>query len=68
MAKTVEGRSAGQRSRPSEVVARSTDAFEIALAASEIQTARILACIAFGSALPATMTDLAFGQADGRCA
>lgn len=30
--KTVEGRSAGQRSRPSDVVARQTDASEIAAA------------------------------------
>ena len=64
--KTVEGRSACQRSRPSEVVARSTDAFEIAPAPREIQTARILARFNISSAYAAVVADLAYGQSEGR--
>lgn len=62
--KTVEGRSAGQRSRPSEDVARQTDASEVALSPLEIQTARLRARYDFSPSLAAVIAAHAYSVAD----
>jgi hypothetical protein len=62
--KAIEGRSAARRSRPSEDVARQTDASELALSPLEIQTARLRAQYVFSPSLAAVVAAHAFGVTD----
>lgn len=62
--KTVEGRSAGKRSRPSDVVSRQIDTSEIALSPPEIQTARLRKRYDFSPSLAAAIAELAFASSD----
>ena len=62
--KKVEGRSAGQRSRPSECLSHQIDHSELALAPLEIQTARLRAQYDFSPSLAAVIAAHAYGVAD----
>jgi hypothetical protein len=62
--KSIEGRSAARRSRPSEDVARQTDPSELALSPLQIQTARLRARYDFSPSLAVAIAELAFASTD----
>ncbi len=66
MAKTVEGRNAARRSRPSEDVARQTDASEIAQTTIDFQMRRLLARFDFSPERALAVAELAFATTGRR--
>lgn len=64
MLKTIEGRSAGKRSRPSDVVSRQIDSSEATVSLPSLQAAYLAQRYNLSPAIAAVLTSHCFGRSD----